>query len=274
MSSLTKYIKGNASQGGELLPIFHSCSGLAGQSILHSDSLEARKCKVFKKELLYFFYGKPAYHIQTTGLPNTTMVYRCPVCFIVDIDKIKPYRIYPFDTGAYMAGLYNEFSIQANETELQQEYALGKKKENIQAYVKSFFLDNEHYLNGECAKHILGKQVVTEGSDSTRRVDETEPSIIKLLRMLNCDGEFVIDERSRTVEIVCDKGILISDAVEHVILPNNLLDDKYVKEFFDKNKSISYSTYCFRALTTPEYYYEAVIQKAIDYINNKRGRRA
>ena len=272
MSSLIEYICDDIGQVGELLPAFHSCSGLTGQRIFKSGLLDAKMCKVFNKELLYFFYGKPAYHVPTNGLPNKTMVYQCPVCFVVNMNKIKPYNMYPFDTGAFMGGLYNCFSIQANEKELQQEYCLGDEKDTLSAYVKSFFADNDHYLVGECAKRVWDRKVVSGVNADTKRIDEIEPSIINLLHMLNCDGEFNIDERSRTVEIICDKGIAITNSVEHIILPGSLMDDKNVKGFFDKNKAVSYDTYCFRALTTPEYYYEAVFQKAMEYIKAKRGK--
>ena len=41
------------------LPFIHSCEGFLGEEIVKEDELKTTVCPVFKKELLYFFYGKP-----------------------------------------------------------------------------------------------------------------------------------------------------------------------------------------------------------------------
>ena len=39
------------------LPFIHSCEGFLGEEIVKEDELKTTVCPVFKKELLYFFYG-------------------------------------------------------------------------------------------------------------------------------------------------------------------------------------------------------------------------
>lgn len=270
MSSLADFIKGRRKDNFHFLPLFHSCSGVLAQKILRGNELKATPCKVFKKDLLYMYYGKPAYPVseKVVGGPNKTNSYKCPVCFIIDIDKVKSFEAFPFDSGAFMNDLYNAFSIIPDEDELKREYALGADKDKINSYISTFFTDNTHYLDGEAAVHISGSYINSESVGQIKK-SEIEPSLVKLIEMLNCLGDFDIDERSRTVEVISDTSINVLDAVEAVIMPNNLVDDKYVNQFFSKNKNIKCITYCFRPLTRPDRYYEAVFQKAMDYLQEK-----
>lgn len=127
-----------------------------------------------------FFYGKPSYPVAEKFAEKRTDSYYCPICFIVNPEKVSIYDVYPFDTGA-----------------------------------------------------------------------------------------FDIDERTNTVEVISNECVTLREAVECIILPNNMLRDRTVKNFFDKYK-IKYKTYRFGTLMKPERYYEAVFQLTMEYISERQ----
>ena len=86
------------------LPFIHSCEGFLGEEIVKEDELKTTVCPVFKKELLYFFYGKPAYYVADKETNSRTDELYCPCCFILDETKIKINTVYPFDSGGFTNG--------------------------------------------------------------------------------------------------------------------------------------------------------------------------
>jgi hypothetical protein len=86
----------------------HSTDAFALRNILESGMFVPRLCPVFKKDLLYFFYGRPAYRKSTgesIGIPA-----RAPVVFVLAPDLVDMgVRVFPFDTGAYAAGRYGRW---------------------------------------------------------------------------------------------------------------------------------------------------------------------
>jgi hypothetical protein len=70
-------------------------------SVLASGKLEPRPCAVFKKDLLYLFYGRPAYRRRWDGEATSNLGY-ARICFILHDDVAqKASRILPFDSGGY-----------------------------------------------------------------------------------------------------------------------------------------------------------------------------
>src|SRR5215218_641104 len=91
------------------LPLFHNCDGLSFRDILSVDQLKPSKCSVFNEDLLYFFYGRPAYRAVKDGnAVSSNSLY--PICIVVRPDApLSPVRIAPFDTGAFAKGMYSGF---------------------------------------------------------------------------------------------------------------------------------------------------------------------
>ncbi len=270
MSSLCDFIKEINENDIQFLPLFHSCPGSNAEEIFINNELKATTCKVFEKDLLYFFYGKPSYPVsEKISKQFRTDTYACPVCFVYNIDKIDICGIHPFDTGAYLRGMYSTFSINGDKEKLYKDYYLGNDKNEIKKYITVFYSNNDNYLRGTPTKcHIGGRVISIENKDSQKE-SEIEPSIVKLIRLLNCDGEFDFDERSRTIEVMTEKSIDIIDSVELIIMPDNLAENKNVKEFLDNNKDIEYKTYYHRPLAKADRFNEAVFQKMIEYMKEK-----
>lgn len=253
MSAVSNYVSQQSVSvsATEQLPLMHSCECYNSRSIIRSGQLEARMCKVLKKDLLYFFYGKPSYPVGEKVKGNRTDIEYCPVCFIVPMNRVTIYKAYPFDTGAFDANKYDDFTHRSMTLD---DFELTNSCDGVQQYVKVFFGDNEHYIHGNAILHEM----------------HDDPCVDALTRILNATGAFEIDERSHTVEIITRKNVSVKDSVECVIMPENLLRDASIREFLDQN-GIKHMEYTVRRLTAPSRYNEVVFEKAMEYIRMRKG---
>ena len=90
------------------LPLVHTTSAYSFADLCDGDSIDPRYCKWFKKDLIYLFYGRPAY--RTEEAEFTDLSFNWPIIFVFDPEKIDGITsIYPFDTGAFFLNLYNRF---------------------------------------------------------------------------------------------------------------------------------------------------------------------
>lgn len=88
-----------AIEGGIGLTHVTDCVNL--DSVLASGRLEKRHCTVFEKDLLYLFYGRPAYRRKWDGGATSNLGY-AKICFVLREEVAdKASRILPFDSGGY-----------------------------------------------------------------------------------------------------------------------------------------------------------------------------
>lgn len=91
-----------------LLPLVHTTSAYSFRDMYEDDTIDPKMCRHFNEELIYLFYGRPAY--RTEKAEFTDLEFNWPIVFIFDprmIEGIK--RVLPFDTGAFCLNLYNRF---------------------------------------------------------------------------------------------------------------------------------------------------------------------
>ena len=235
------------------LPLMHSCECFDSQLIIESGKLKVSNCKVLKEhKVLYFFYGKPAYPVGEKIPENREDIDYCPVCFIMNPNAVKIYRVFPFDTGAFDAGRYSGFLHRNMKLEdFELENSLGM----IQKYISVCFENNE--------KYIMGETKIT-GSGYSLTIDA-------LIRLLNANSTSAFDERSRTIEVVTDEDVYLNSAIEYIIMPENLLREDSIKDYLDKNH-VMFGTYKVRKLTAPSYYNGTVFDMAMEYLQTKEAR--
>lgn len=229
----------------EPLPIMHSCEVFDCESIIEDVQLKPTMCPVFEEELLYFFYGKPSYQVGEKEKQNRTDDLCCPVCFIIDIDRIDIYRVFPFDSGAFKHGMYSQFIHKHMKID---KFEIDNKINSIRAYVSVVFSNNWNYING----------ITVE-----KQAENTYTNA--LLRMLSANGGFNIDERANTIEVICRNPVDISKDVRGIVLPEGLLRKKGISNFILNNK-IEYKTYEVRNMTSPIRYNEIVFQLSMEFI--------
>src|SRR5215468_10821505 len=107
MSALLEFLSRNSIEQCEPLPLVHTSAAYFLKQILREKKLSATPCSVFKGEdLLYFFVGRPAYKKE---IELEARYWELPCCFILEYEVIGARHIYPFDTGAFVNGLYPNF---------------------------------------------------------------------------------------------------------------------------------------------------------------------
>lgn len=234
-----------------LLPAMHSTNCVNSESMIKDDALFTTLCPVFEEPLLYLFYGKPSYKVSAkTATPRTDSLLS-PCCFIVDTAQITAKYIFPFDSGAYKAGMYSKIipdRISIHAFELDQDISL------LPNFIRLFFGDNNNYLDGKCTvqDRFLSNSVT-----------------VSLGELLKSTGTFPFDDRAKTVEIISDCSIKISDAVMAMIIPLPFLRNEYLDSFIRQNPTIDIITYYPHYPIDPSCQNEAVYQKAREYLSQK-----
>ncbi len=212
-----------------IMPLVHVCDCYRLRNILVSNAIIPTECPVFKEKLAYFFYGRPSYRIKDNGFSsNTTSLY--PVCFILNSDYIKDIgRVFPFDTGAFAAGLYEKY-VHSKAT--LDDYLFEPTYDFIRCYVEMFYSSNKNYFNGDST--IERKNIPTMAYE-----------LDSLHQMMVSTGKEVFDDRCYTVEIqtFCDVNIS-AGAVMAMVLPVAIMNDPFVSSYlFDNHiEPIPYET--------------------------------
>lgn len=235
-----------------VLPLMHSTTCENTESILVNNLLETTYCKVFKENLLYFFYGKPAYRVSSQIPESSTSYILAPCCFVVDYKKIKSARIFPFDTGAFATERYDEI------TKLRTgmcEYELSNRIEDIPQFICMFYENNNNYI---------------EGNVSLARNKATTIASQALIDFLSSSGLLKYDDRARSVEISTGDNLELSDSVEAIVVPKPFKRNKVFERFVRAHPKIDVITY------NPHYpnpvgnYNEAIFQKVYSYLASRR----
>src|SRR5690349_7050598 len=143
MTAFSDYVQKQAIHPSEL-PLVHTTEYFRLASIQTTHSLEPGLCKVFKEDLLYFFYGRPAYRDCSLTTPSRDVGF-CPICFLFKPGTIinKAKRLYPFDTGASQHGLYEPAIARTSALAAFQVLPTTNSAKGI---VSGFFETTEHYL--------------------------------------------------------------------------------------------------------------------------------
>ena len=75
--------------------------------------------------------------------------YYCPICFIVNPEKVSIYDVYPFDMGAFDAEKYSDFFPRGVKLKNHELYG---GLETIQSYIVVMFDNNENCIEGKCVQ--------------------------------------------------------------------------------------------------------------------------
>lgn len=242
-----------ASLAAPELPLIHSTSLINFREVVAKNEIIATRCPVFDENLLYFFYGKPSYRVASRSGARTDLAY-CPICFILKSSALKSVkRIFPFDSGAFKNGLYNQFI--PKEATLDN-FSLNTDKEIPARVVDLFFGTNRSYFLGEaCPLSSIGTM---------------DFEIQSYYQLISSTGESCVDDRKSSVEIQIDHNVsLTKDTVFAVVLPKASLQDPEVFDAINKTWQaipITYNT--FRG-TAPAEYHGVIREQLNNFLENE-----
>lgn len=209
------------------LPFFHTCRGEVFRKVIASRQLDATLCEEFEEELLYLFYGRPAYRVS--GSETTRDLGRFPVCFIINASaatSIK--RVFPFDTGAFLRSILKEYcGCFANKNEAMSAllgYQLGSDLDILAKFIRTVYGDDNQYL--QVAPVLRSEDLMGMCFELKRMLD-----------MANAQSSKDWDNRAVTSEIQIQASVDIgSGSVDAVILPTQFISgDEPLQQFFYEN---------------------------------------
>ncbi len=242
-SALSRFLTKNTISGVLEMPVFHSTSAYAAKNIIFDGLIEPKQCNVFKDdELVYLFYGRPSY--KTVSESQIAKYWQLPSVFIFDYDIAKFERTYPFDTGAFEAGIFPDFfSMMPRE-----EYQVGGSLEAPSRLVSSFFVDTDRYF----------KLKPRDRRDFHSRFQlGVEDEEVAALYDLVASYSEKVDDRRFAVELQTrDKISISSGKCKAIILPEEYLEYAELLDVCNKQdiEVLSYPSFPLKQ----EYYYFSI----------------
>jgi hypothetical protein len=128
----------------------HSTDAYALRDLIEGGHFAPVACPVFKEDLLYFFYGRPAYRVGDDAAMQISA--RAPVVVLLSPELIvHGVRMFPFDTGAFEAGRYRRW---LHERMRLADFEMHCCADAPQRHVYSYFDSNSRYLRLQ-AKSVM-----------------------------------------------------------------------------------------------------------------------
>lgn len=224
-----------------------------GRRIISEGVLGRRHCNVFGKELVYFFMVRPAYRFGRGDEKNDQLNF-FPFALVLSPDALPaPYHVYPFDTGAYMAGFYDEAvdpSIYIDDYELEPdlssavrhiEWAFGGVEAYCDAKVKSGLASSIPHWRSVAQSWIRIASLASTGRESP-------------------------DRRASAIELAYAQSVdLRQGHARLLVFPEQLLEDPngansvLLKSIRDLN--VDFETYDWRPNESPDSFADVIAQK-------------
>ena len=212
-----------ASSGIPNLPFIHITDGYNLEDILQPKKLKALQCKVFSREILYMFYGKPAYRSKHGG--SNFLTCHLPCVFIFNPEKLKDKisSVYPFDTGAFTGGYYSSFFHPKTRVD---DFQLSPTVSAAQQVVQTFFQSNKEYFEGGSRKNVdlPPMNFEVEGYIELSRVPAHPEA----------NSRIKLDERTSAVELHFHNDVDLTDSLIGCIIPSAFFDVKAIAELVNE----------------------------------------
>jgi hypothetical protein len=251
MPKLATYLSGTA-PAKPPLPLVHGTDMYHFTSIGESGSLSPTACPFFKEDLVYLFYGRPSYRVATRSNPRRNLLY-APTCFVFRPEVATSIaRVYPFDTGAFHEGLYNDYLHASMKLD---DFMVGNAPDLPGQIVSAFFGDNDKYYKGQ---HKVLPDVHISPNEVQVYYD-----------MIASTGATEMDDRAYTIELHSTSAISMSGNLVGVVLPAPAMDNPVIAGLVLNEWKIPFLTYHAFSKLRPIEYHGQVVEKVYELL--KRG---
>ncbi|MFD6319824.1 hypothetical protein [Methylorubrum thiocyanatum] len=242
------------------LPLVHATAAFTANEILRAGKLETRHCRVFKRDLLYFFVMRPDYRSREGG-KSSHQLNVFPVVFIMRPEAADPLvHAYPFDTGAAAAGAFAE---QADPLLPLEDYSLESSLSATVGHIEWAFGTLADYMDGHLRTDIR------EGVPRHETVTHGFVDVALMGRKLSN----LHDRRASAVEVAVGNDIDLKGNILLAILPKQYLEDEagpnaVVIERL-KAHEILVETYDWRPNTSPDEYQQDITDLALAFFTKE-----
>jgi len=191
--------------------LVHVTSVGAAREIIRAGKIETRVCKVFDRQLVYFFAMRPAYKLRGADVKREIIDY-FPFVFLVSAKSLGvPFHVYPFDTGGALDGAFDDG---ASPFFYLEDYALDESLQAVNNHVEWAFGTAANYFDGALRADF---------TESIPDWDVGPYTFAKIARLASV-GSNRPDLRSSAIEIAYERHVPLSE-VEFAIVPNKFLED-------------------------------------------------
>lgn len=233
------------------IPLVHVTSTGFASEIVETGQFEAQSCRVFGRNLVYFFALRPAYR-RKDGDRKSHQINRFPFVFIIRPEAVPtPYHVYPFDTGGAADGY---FSQEADDTIHLEDYELKPDHDAVAGHVGWAFGSLESYFDGTLRLELMSDvpvhETVTRGFNDIARMAS--------IRSSNQQP----DRRASAIEVAASHNIPLKGNAMLAVIPKQYLEDDGVTNdgFIAqlKMQGIDWDTYDWQPNTLPNEFQEEI----------------
>ncbi|WP_162913404.1 hypothetical protein [Rhodospirillaceae bacterium SYSU D60014] len=237
------------------LLLVHVTAVGAAREIVYSGKLESRPCKVFSKNLVYFFVFRPAYRMKD-GEVKSDQINRFPFVFVVSPDDLGvPFHVYPFDTGGAVTGVFDD---RADEYVFLEDYELEPTLMAAGRHIAWAFGSVDAYLKGDL------KPGLSQHFPQWKDVIHSFVNIAGLAASSHNQP----DQRASAVEVAYRDHVPLGN-VRFAILPKQYIEEGTARntEFIDKltAANVEWAIYDWQPNMTPDDYRDEISRVAQEY---------
>lgn len=191
--------------------LVHVTSVGAGREIIEAGKLEARACRHFGKDLVYFFIDRVGYRPSGSD-EKSDQINRFPFVFVQPYITDKDFfHAYPFDTGAALSGLFED---KADPHVYLEDYELQNNLSGVSAHILWAFDNHEDYIHGD---------VSSDQKDKLNPWDSVERSFFDIAHLASPRHNRP-DNRASAVEVAFDFSYSIHKNQTFAVFPKQLIE--------------------------------------------------
>lgn len=194
------------------LSLIHCTTVGAGLGVLAAGTLNPTPCPVYGADLLYLFYGRPAYK-PASGVGASGILDLAPICLMLDPQLLDAaIRAVPFDSGGFA-----RYEALIGPHLARPDFELGGDATYAPRLVRAFYESNRNYYD----------QVPT-----TREADlpVSRRAARAVARLIADPAIRNVDDRCGTIELQYSAAIPLAHALQAIVAPSAMLDDTEVQE--------------------------------------------
>jgi hypothetical protein len=204
------------------LPLMHTTFSVRLLKIFFEGQLHLEDCPVFKRPLVYFFYGRTAYRLDPLDR-QTAQSAVAPAVLIFRPEAVPIRSVYPFDTGGYPHGLpalakgtvdMGDFAMSTVEDADKTVQHFWKSRKSYFWFQTDDLVDASSFAHGNLYAQLYHGLLALDSS---------------------------ADDRRGTVEISSEQSVAVSSkSLLGLVIPHDLMELGEVKSLSETVKVRSY----------------------------------
>ena len=223
----------------------HTTDAFRLRDMIKSGSVSPRRCNVFEQDLLYLFYGRPAFRRDEDQQLRLSAKAPVVIVFAPNL-ATQGCRMFPFDSGAFELR-YQGWTHRGMEL---QDFEIECSPEAARRHVSAFFSTNEQYV-----RLLPSIPVIPFVGDF---------EVESIVQLLSDPSSTNADDRRLAVELQVEQVVPFeSPWVLALIVPSELIQAPWLRSFISSAASIDILTYELAQLRTAGHYQVLLEERAV-----------